>query len=252
MIVPTNYNEVYNGQNTKQLVLFNWPIIALNTLTVHNVKIPAANPVPNLNGVPTASPWGYRYAPPELAPPGAPAVVELVGGWAYWRGMQTTVVSYRAGYLVSNELQIVPATPFQVTPNMPFGQWATDEGVINVATGQPMTPMPTNATLASGQYIPPNPSVGQSYYAFSAADTGLQVSLSYGYIPGDIEQATLETVAERAAYRTRPGVRSQSLAAQETISYGVDNRVGYGLSSYVMDILGSYCNVLPPPIGADV
>jgi hypothetical protein len=239
--------------------LYNWPLIELTELKVHGTVIPVAN-VPTFSGFPTMSPWGYRYAPPEMAPPGAAAVVELVGGWRYWYGNQTTSVSYRAGYMVSGETQTIPNTPFQVTPAMPYGQWATDEGVINVATGLAMTPVGASATPNSGEYVPPNPTVGQNYYAFSAADVGLVVSLSYGYIPADIEQALLETVAERAAYRTRPGIRSQSLAGQEMISYGVDNRnsgnmsgAGMGgFSSYVCDILGPYCNVLPPPIGADV
>lgn len=251
-IVPMDYYEKYNGQNTPQLVLYNWPVISVNELKVHGVVIPVAN-VPTINGFPIATPWGYRYAPPEPSPPGAAAVLELVGGWCYWYGMQTTAVSYRAGYLVAGEVQTIPATPYQVTPNQPYGIWATDEGVIEVASGLPMEAVAsTVAPLASGQYIPPNPSVGQNYYAFSSADTGLQVAISYGYIPADLEQAVLETIAERAAYRTRPGIRSQSLAGQESISYGVDNRLGYGFSSYVMDILAPYCNVLPPPIGADV
>jgi hypothetical protein len=251
MLVPSNYVEKHNGQNTDQLVLFNWPIITLNELQVHGQVIPYANQA-TTNGFPTMSPWGYRYAPPEVAPPGAPAVLEIVGGWKYWRGNQTTIVSYRAGYNVSNEIQTIPGTPFQVIPIMPFGQWATDEGVIDVISDALMVPVASNSTPLSGQYIPPNPSVGQNYYAFSADDVGLQVSLSYGYVPADIEQALLETMAERIAYRARPGIRSQSLAGQETIAYGVDNRLGYGFSSFVMDMLCGYCNVLPPPIGADV
>lgn len=248
-IVPTNYLEKYNGTGTQQLVLFNWPIISVASLTIQGINITPAN-VPTLNGVPLSTPWGYRYAPPEVSPPGAAANLELIGIY-YLFGQQSTIVSYRAGYMVSDELQIIPATPFQVTPNMPFGQWATDEGVTYATTGVALTPI-ASGTPATGQYIPPNPSVGQNYYAFASGDSGTQVSLSYGYVPADLEEAALETVAERAAYRTRPGVRSQSLAGQETISYGVENRVGYGLSAYVMDILGPYCNVLPPPIGADV
>lgn len=251
LIVPTSYFEKYNGQNTDSLVLFNWPVISIAQLTVNSVNIPSAMP-PTETGIPTTAPWGYRFAPPEPAPPGAAAVVELVGGWRYWYGRQNIVTSYRAGYVVSNELWTIPDTPYQVTPVMPFGQWATDEGVDNITLGIPMVAVSAPATPATNQYIPPNPSVGQNYYAFSSEDVGTQISLSYGYIPADIEQAVLETIAERAAYRTRPGVRSQSLAGQETISYGVDNRVGFGLSSYVMDILDGYCNVLPPPIGADV
>jgi len=258
-VVPANYVEKYNGQNTDQLVLYNWPLIALNELKIYNQVIPPANP-PTVNGFPTTSPWGYRIAPTEINPPGSPAVVELVGGWNYWRGNLTTVVSYRAGYMVAGEIQTIPATPFQVTPMMPYGQWATDESVTNVATGELMTPMPPNTTpLLTGQYIPPNPSVGQAYYAFSASDTGVQVSLAYGYVPADLEEAVLEATAERSAYRSRPGIRSQSLAAQESISYGTDgsnsSSVGSGsggFSSYVCGILSSYCNVLPPPMGGDV
>ena len=44
---------------------------------------------------------------------------------------------------------------------------------------------------------PGNMSVAGGVYAFSAADAGKAVSISYGYVPQDIAQAALELAAER-------------------------------------------------------
>jgi hypothetical protein len=97
-----------------------------------------------------------------------------------------------------------------------------------------------------GQYIPPDPTALPSAlsYTFAAADVGVAILLNYGYIPADLEQVCLEMLSERAVYRRRPGVRSQTLASQESMTYSLT-----GFSDFEMMVLNRYVNVLPPPMG---
>ncbi len=163
-------------------------------------------------------------------------------------GPQNVVVNYTAGYQVTGEAQVISASPFTVTPTAPYGAWATDQGVTFAATGVALTAISTGVPT-TGQYLPPMPNAPTPtyVYTFAAADTGLGVLFSYGFVPSDLEQACIEFISERAAYRTRIGIRSQSLASQEVISYDLS-----GISKYVMDVLSEYISPLPPAMGAPV
>ena len=155
---------------------------------------------------------GYALQPGDAAPPGRPQALDLFG--TQWRtGRQSLTVSYSAGYAVQGEPQTVPASaPPQVAALSPFGPWASDLGVVYAATGAPLTPVA--AAPGGGQY-----SVSGGVYAFSAADGGQVVSISYGFVPQDIAQATLEFAAERFRAAEHIGLRSKSIGGQETISY---------------------------------
>lgn len=72
----------------------------------------------------------------------------------------------------------IPTTPFTITPTPPAsGTWNADLGVINAATGQVMTVVPTG-TPTTGQY-----KVAAGVYTFAAADnvSGISVIISYAY-----------------------------------------------------------------------
>lgn len=246
LLVPKSYVQQFSGQGTKQLVLPEWPLLSLTSLVVSGVTVPIApqvgsQPLPN-------TPFGYRFQPWSGVPPGSPAVLDLTGFSFLW-GLQNVVATYTAGYQVTNESQTIPSvSPYTITPAQAFGSWATDQGVTNAATGVVLTAI-ASGTPATGQYLPPAPdaSPARTVYTFAAADSGTGVLLSYGFVPADLEQACLEFVAERSSYRTRVGLRSQSLAGQETIAYDLS-----GITKYVMDVLAEYISVLPPAIGAPV
>lgn len=71
----------------------------------------------------------------------------------------------------------IPATPYQITPTVPSsGVWDKDLGVLNFATGEPMTLVASSP--AAGQY-----SVSAGVYTFSSADnvSGISVVISYAY-----------------------------------------------------------------------
>lgn len=87
-----------------------------------------------------------------------------------------TLATGLLGYVFDVTGATIPSTPFQITPVIPgvtAGTWTADMGVRN-ANGVPMTKVAS--APATGQY-----SVAAGVYTFAAADTGLQVFISYGY-----------------------------------------------------------------------
>lgn len=71
----------------------------------------------------------------------------------------------------------IPATPFEITPTIPnTGTWNGDCGVVNAATGEPLTLVASGP--AAGQY-----SVAAGVYTFSSADqvSGISVKISFVY-----------------------------------------------------------------------
>lgn len=232
-LVPQTYIERYRiNRNVDSIVLFNWPV-----LSVTSVALTDFSPSSLYQGRLTFETWNN-------IPPGEQISLGLVDGFGWGLGTPTVTVTYRAGYQVTGEAQIIGGSPYHVTPAEPYGQWATDEGV-TYTDGSVLTPIALG-TPVHGQYLPPDPnaSTPRLYYTFAAADTGLGVRLTYGYIPFEIEQLVLDMIAERVSYRGRIGLRSQSLASQETITYDLS-----GIPAYAKVMLRPYTNVLPPPIG---
>lgn len=245
--LPRSYVRQFSGTATGQLMLPDYPVLgaALTSLVVDGTVVSIA-PQPDDNGIGSPG-FGYRFQPWDGFPPGMPAAIDLVGS-SFWSGQQNIVASYRAGYQVTDEAQTVPGTPYTVTPLGPNGGWATDEGVTFAATGVALTPI-SSGTPTTGQYLPPTPdaTTSRAYYTFAAADAAKGVLLSYGFVPADLEQVVLELIAERASYRRRTSVRSQTLASQESIVYMDGSMNGWACAA-----LQPYVSVLPPPIGASV
>src|ERR1700735_1056227 len=213
-IIPKTHVQQFNGTGTLSLVLPDWPVISISSLYVSGALL---NVAPQANApVPPTAPYGYRYQVESGVPPGNPAVLELVGGAYFLYGRQNVVVNYKAGYQVTGEVPNAAS----YTPLAPYGIWATDQGVFYAATGIALTAI-ASGTPTVGQDIPPAPDAASpsSTYTFNAVDIASGIFANYGFVPYDLEQAVLEWMAERAAYRTRFGVRSQSLGGQETMSY---------------------------------
>jgi len=71
----------------------------------------------------------------------------------------------------------IPTTPYQITPTVPSsGTWNSDLGVINAATGEPLTLVASSP--AAGQY-----SVSAGVYTFASADhgSGISVIINFSY-----------------------------------------------------------------------
>jgi hypothetical protein len=223
-ILPASRNEVRDGTGGRTLMLRDWPVIAVQSLLVNGSAIPVnSNP-------PLGSGFILEQASPY--PPGAMQRLTLPSQ-LFSRGLSNVSITYTAGYQVTGEAWTIPGTPFQVTALGPYGDWATDQGVTYVS-GTPLVPVPSGP--ARGQY-----SVSAGKYTFAAADAGLGVLISYGYVPSELKQACIEAVGERFKARDRIGIQSKTLASQETITYTTKD-----LPEPIKMMLSSYKSVVTP------
>ena len=248
--------STFDGTGNYQLVLPAYPVTSITTVQMGAVVVPASPlPSPTTGVAPGLNTgWGYRFVPWGGNLPGENCVLEFQnGGW--WPGVQNIEVTYQAGYLIQSEPQTVPSSsgPYTVTVQQPQGVWSRDNGVVYASSGVALTPVASSPTV--GEYIPP-PDTNPGLYTFSSFDSGAALLISYSFIPGDLEQACIQLVAESWKYRNNVGVESQMLGAQETIRF---LRGGIGrvqmfptLPPEVDALLAPYVNVVPPAIGAPV
>jgi hypothetical protein len=247
------FTRVFDGVGNMQLMLPDYPVTSVTSVQVRQSLVPQRVLVPQGTTQPANTSQGYGWS---LVPwagnlPGDPAMLEFVNGY-FPLGAQNIAVTYQAGYLIQGEAWTVPATPFEVTVQQPQGCWCRDNGVVYAETGVALVPV--TAITAAGQYIPPTDAT-PGLYTFGAADVGAAVLTSYSFIPADLEEATIQMVAERLGYRSRIGQLSKSLGGQETISYlrgGRGKSPIPGLPPEVADMVWPYVSVIPPAIGAPV
>lgn len=227
-ILPTSYLETRDGDGHRALILRNWPVLSVNSLVVNGQAIAATAPL----SLGSAVQSGYVLEQADLTPPGRMQALLLRDAW-FCRGAQNVSVTYRAGYQVTGEAAVVPVSPATIAAQAPFGAWASDGGV-TYANGGALAPVAGAPGL--GQY-----SVAGGVYTFSVADAGASVLLTYGFVPADLGEATLEWVAERYAYKAHIGQKSKSLGGQETVSYDLS-----AVPAFVAAALQPYRRIASP------
>jgi len=222
-VLPHGVSETRDGTGSSSLMLREWPVLSVTSVAVDGHSVPAMQSF--------ATP-GFAFEPWYGVPPGR-AQILLVGGYRLERGAQNVSIAYRAGYQISAEAQTVMGS--SVTVLAPYGAWASDGGV-TYANGTPLLAV-AGAPLP-GQYQPtPN---GPGSYTFNPADNGAGVLITYGYVPADLADASIELVAERFKYMQRIGELSHSLGGNETVSF--DNA---RFTPLILSLLGPYRHVLP-------
>lgn len=228
-ILPATYTDIFDGGNDTSIMLRYWPVIAIASCAVDGVPIQAA-PVLAAG---TSMQRGYILDPPDAAPPGHMQRLSLRFA-LFSQGLQNVIVSYFAGYQVTDETASVPATaPYTFQVPAPYGAFASDCGVTYL-DGRALVPVAQDP--APGEYA-----VSAGLYTFASADGGAAVRVSYGYIPHDLALAAKEWAAERYAYHGRIGQSSKSLGGQETVSFIVKD-----IPDFVAEILQPYrCVVMP-------
>lgn len=233
------YNDIYNGTGTSVQFLRNWPVTSVVSLSIGGTTIqPSPQQVPQVN---VAYPgYGFRSIAWDGTIPGQPSTLELTSG-NFWTGHQNVLASYNAGYLIPHEAWTIPSpvTPLNqglIQVNQPYGTWIGDNGVVK-ASGTAMA-FVANQNPNAGQYSIQTGSSGA--YLFNSADVGTNILISYSFVPFSVEQTVLDLINDTNSRKGRPGVRSKSLAGQETVSY--DNS---GLPAYAVSQLASYRNVIP-------
>jgi hypothetical protein len=228
-ILPTTYTDIIDGGNDTSVMLRYWPVNAIASCSIDGVAIAPAPPL--IAGA--TGQMGYMLDSADAAPPGRMQRLSMRYD-LFCRGVQNVIISYFAGYQVTNEAAAIPASaPFTITAQAPYGAFSADGGVA-YKTGTILTPVAQNPGF--GQYA-----VSGGLYTFAAADAGEAVTLTYGYIPHDLALATKEWVGERYASHTRIGQASKSLGGQETVSFIVKD-----IPDFVSLILQPYRRVVMP------
>jgi hypothetical protein len=248
-LLPRTVTERYDGSGKRRLHVRLFPVLSISSLLVDDVAIPAA-PSPSAGGAWPQS--GYLLEPWDGAPPGRLQAIDVYGSWvlgqplrSFAGGRQNVVITYTAGYQVTGEAAVVPnASAFTITPQAPWGPWASDQGV-TYASGAAL--LKVSGTPSQGQYAvtlaqqpDASPSTWSIVYTFAEADAGASVLLSYGFIPAAINNACIEWVAERYRYRTRIGQSSQTVSGQMTSAYSLK-----GVPDFIKASLDLYRNVVP-------
>jgi hypothetical protein len=228
-ILPSAYTETRDGGNDVSIVLRQWPVTGVSSCVVDGVPIP---PSPPLVGGASAQ-IGYVLDSSDAAPPGAMQRLSL-RGFLFTCGVQNVTISYGAGYQITNESVVIPATlPYSVPARASYGRWASDGGVV-YSNGVSLTAVTGSPT--TGQYA-----VVNGVYSFAQPDAGSVVLLTYGYVPADLASCCMDWVAERYVYRSRIGQHSKSLGGQETIAFIVKD-----IPDFVASALSPYRRVVVP------
>lgn len=221
-ILPRTNTELYDGNGGQMMLLLNWPVNSLQSLMVNGVVV---SPAPS----DTADGWILEDAPDD--PPGLMQRLYLRGGYRFTTGVRNVRVTYSAGYQVTDEAMTVIGSGTQ-RPGEAYGKWGSSVSVLRASNRTPLTQVAS--APAAGQF-----SVSNGDYTFSAADAGLPVLVTYGYVPYDLAQAVMEWAAERYRYKDRIGIQSKSLGGAETMSYALD-----AVPKYVAQVIQTYTRVI--------
>lgn len=188
-LTPTLYTEERDGDGSPELPLANWPVTQVVSCSIDGQPVPLSS---------ASAGMGVGVDVGDQTPPARPQRLIYRRG-VFRKGWRNIVVCYRAGYQVTDEVAHVPlVAPFSVPVLALYGNWACDVAVAG----------------AQGSY-----GVRSGLYEFTSVDAGATVRVSYGYVPADVEQATIEWVADRYMTRTRIGQASKTLGGQETVSF---------------------------------
>jgi hypothetical protein len=209
--------EKYNGAGTDRMMLRARPIISVQSLTVGQNTI-----------APRSYPGAFGYAFDDS--------LIYMDGWAEFpRGVQNVSVTYVAG-MQQTDLANVPTdgTALDVSALSQF--WVNDAGV--TLNGVALTLV--SGAPGPGQYALKALTNGNMGYAFNLAIQGQTVSVTYGFAPSDVVQATTELVGERFKTRNRIGEVSQNVGNGQTVSFQAKD-----MNEFVSSLLNQWKNVTP-------
>ena len=228
-LVRTTFTELRDGVGNQALTLRNWPVVAITSLTIDGVTIPASTST-------TSS--GYTLTTWDGTSAGVPQELTL-RGYSFCRGQNNIQIVYEAGYCVTDAAYTVKSsTPYVVAFQPYLGSWAQDDGV-TYANGTALVAT-TSSSPASGYYQVVLGNDGNITYTFNAADANAAVLISYSYVPAALEQLVLEWIGERYRYKDRIGQSSKSIGGNETAAYSLK-----GIPDYIQQGFDNYKKFLP-------
>lgn len=251
-LFKTTFTETRSGVGNNLMVLRNFPVLSVSSLTVAFQPAGQGGYGGNFNGVgystlggtvsiPAAASFGatgYSFDVWDGTAAGQNSKLTL-NGYAYPRGNNNVQIVYSAGYSIQNEAYTVTSSTSsglsKYTALQPLGSWGQDDGVF-YSSGSSLTALPAGSTPSSaGQYV-----VTNGEYQFNAADVGQALNINYSYVPNDLEQACIQWVAERYAYRSRIGLKSQTIGGQTTSAYDLK-----AVPDFVEVLINKYRKWLP-------
>lgn len=216
------FSDAYDGVNNTRIILTEWPVVSVDSVYINSQLIPEAPSQPQIGA-------GWRLDQYNGVPPGRPQAVDLYGH-RFWKGYQNVYITYSAGYAINNEAHTIPASaPYTITTTQTYGRWSQDDGVTD---SNGVVFVSVMGSPAAGQYCI---DISTGVYTFNASDASKNMLISYSYTPADIEQACIEMVRERYAYKQRMGQKSKSLSGTETAKYDLS-----AMSEYVTMLLQPY------------
>lgn len=227
-MAATLYNELYDGYGKSFMVLRQYPAIDVIALSFNGV------PVSEATGDGVTNPYanGFVLESPNVAP--TQQRLSLFGR-VFPHQRSSVYVSYRAGYLKSNESHTI-TNSYGVLQFQTNNVWLEDDGV-KLSNGTALTRVyVAPAAVGPMQYCVDENGV----YSFNVAQNNAVVLVSYSYVPPDVEQAVWELVGERYRAQDRIGLNSKTLGGQETVSYDVR-----AMSPYIRELLNPYKRVVP-------
>lgn len=200
-LARTSRTETYRGGRTGVLVLRTWPVLSVDAIS----------------GLGYDSLGSSSWALSGIRPAGGTQTIQLAQGRTW---SSPAEITYTTGFVRTEELVVPAETPHQVTVG---SAWLQDEGV--TTGGAPVV----GYTVSEGVYtLPP-------------AQAGETVSISYSYVPEDIEQVVVETVGLLTRSRQHIGEASKALPnAGGTTSY-----LPIRLSDLSQSILRTYTRTVP-------
>lgn len=199
--------ETSRGNGKDTMLLREWPVLSITSLGIQGNEVKAAT-VGNFG----LASNGYQLSDNGL--PNSPQSINLFGTCFFYKSQVQAV--YRAGYEATEDYTIETVTAESVETVVGIipgssGFWLVDFGVlIDGVDATKVASDPSTGEYAISEW---------GEYTFSVADKDKVASISYGYAPWDVSQAVCELVGETFRYKQRIGVKSKSLAGQETVSY---------------------------------
>lgn len=213
------YTMNFRGNGRPYSILNQWPVQSVTSVGIGGSFVQASTF--GQAGLPSN---GYylsdrRFGPQQL----------ILQGYGFWNGAPSQVI-YHAGFRASQST-VIPATPFQITPNTD-GQWIADISVeIDGTEAVKVDSGPT-----AGQY-----SVDEwGTYTFAAADATKTAVMTYDYAPWDVSFAVQELIGEWYKRKDRIGLISKTLGGQETVTFSQKD-----MGDSIRATLQPYVNVVP-------
>lgn len=210
-----SYTEKRNGNGSSTMVLKNWPVKEVSSVSINGQAIPESN----------GTTPGFVHDTYNIY---------LIGGaYSFSRGIQNVEISYAAGFYLQDPVTIPATEPYQITEANLSGVWVEDFSVIN-SSGLVLTKVSSTPSNAN-EYTVSNKGV----YLFHSSAANSIVNILYGNVPFDVEQACIELVLSRMKEKDRIGISSKSVA-NESVSYSQKD-----MTNFVKTSLQNYRAVIP-------